>query len=156
MILLVRRRSLVFVPRSMPSSFRPDQTYSRLRLWWPAIALMGTLVVSSHFSGKPAAPDIVGFDKIAHFCVFGLLGTLIFRTIRRELGDWRRWGLALLGVAAYAVTDEFLQYFNPDRSFDVLDWAADGAGALLAVSLYRGWAWYRDLLEFKLRLRLAK
>lgn len=139
----------------MERSLGPDNKYSRRRLWAPPIALMATLVVSSHFSGPPAAPDIVGFDKVAHFCVFGLLATLLFRRLQYDFFEHRRWVVAFLGVAAYALTDEFLQYFNPDRSFDVLDWAADGVGALLAIFLYRNWSWYRNLLEYKFGRRLA-
>ncbi len=116
---------------------------------------MATLVVSSHFSGQPASPNISGFDKIAHFHVFGLLGTLLFRRLRMGFFEHRRWILAFLGVLAYAAADEVLQYFNPDRSFDPMDWLADGTGALLAIFLYRHWAWYRRLLEFKFGRRLA-
>lgn len=140
----------------MESTIGPEKEFSQLRLWVPAIAVMVTLVVSSHFSGKPAAPDVVGFDKVAHFFVFGLLGTLLFRRLRVGFYDHRRWILAWLGVLAYAFADEVLQYFNPDRSFDPWDWVADGTGSLLAIFLYRGWAWYRELLEFKFGRRLAK
>ncbi len=140
----------------MEKGFRPDQNYSQLRLWTPAVAVMVTLVVSSHFSGKPAAPNIVGFDKVAHFFVFGLLGTLLFRRLRIDFWAHRRWILAWLGVLGYALADEVLQYFNPDRSFDPWDWLADGTGSLLAIFLYRGWSWYRRLLEYKFGRRLAK
>ncbi|WP_425511337.1 VanZ family protein [Pelagicoccus albus] len=111
---------------------------------------MLTLLISSHFSGPPAGPDIEGFDKIAHFFVFGLLGTLFFRPLRFALKDHRRWIFAFLGVFSYSLCDEFLQYFNPERSFDPYDWMADWSGALLAIGLYRQLAWYRWLLELRL------
>ncbi|WP_309006291.1 VanZ family protein [Pelagicoccus sp. SDUM812005] len=122
----------------------------------PALAVMATLVVSSHFSGQPAAPDVVGFDKVAHFFVFGLLGTLLFRAVRMEFRSHGRWMVAYAAVLAYAGADEVLQYFNPERSFDPWDWVADGTGSLLAIMLYRGWPWYRKLLEYKFSPRLAK
>ncbi|WP_309026787.1 VanZ family protein [Pelagicoccus enzymogenes] len=140
----------------MENAFRPDQNYSQLRLWAPAVAVMVTLVISSHFSGKPAGPNIMGFDKVAHFFVFGLLGTLLFRSLRMEFRAAQRWLLAFAGVMAYAAADETLQFFNPNRSFDPWDWVADGAGALLAIFLYRNWKVYRGILEYKFGRRLAK
>jgi len=111
---------------------------------------MATLVVSSHFSGAPAGPEIVGFDKLAHFFVFGLLGTLLFRCLRIRFLDHRRWIRALAGAMLYAGMDELLQYFNPDRSFDVIDWLADFIGVSLALFVYRNWHWYREVLELRL------
>ncbi len=133
-----------------------ETIYSQKRLWLPAIGVMATLVVSSHFSGKPAGPDVVGFDKVAHFFVFGLLGTLVFRSLKIDFNKPRRWVLAYAGVLAYAAADEILQYFNPSRSFDPWDWVADGTGSILAIMLYRHWSWYRRLLEYKFGRRLAK
>lgn len=134
----------------------PETIYSQKRLWLPAIGVMVTLVVSSHFSGAPAAPEIVGFDKVAHFFVFGLLGTLIFRSLRIGLKKPSRWVWAYAGVLVYAAVDEILQYFNPGRSFDLWDLVADGTGSILAIMLYRYWSWYRRLLEYKFGRRLAK
>lgn len=111
---------------------------------------MAVLVVSSHFSGPPAGPDIIGFDKLAHFFVFGLLGTLFFRCLRIQVLEHRRWIQAFLAVFAFSLCDEFLQLFNPERSFDPADWVADWSGALLAIFLYRNLAWYRNLLERRL------
>lgn len=110
---------------------------------------MATLVVSSHFSGKPAGPDIVGLDKVVHFFVFGLLGTLLFRRLRIRFLDPRRWVWAFVGTMLFAFTDEVLQYFNPDRSFEVWDWVADASGAAVGISVYRGWNWYRAALEWR-------
>ncbi|MDQ8188304.1 VanZ family protein [Pelagicoccus sp. SDUM812002] len=140
----------------MDSQLGPDQRHSRIRLWWPAFALIVTLIGSSHLSGKPGAPDIENFDKVAHFFVFGLMGTLFFRSVPLSFWSHRRWVLAWLGVLAYAVTDEWLQYYNPDRSFDPWDWVADGMGSILAIFLYRHWRWYRRLLEFNFARLLAK
>ncbi|MDQ8203889.1 VanZ family protein [Pelagicoccus sp. SDUM812003] len=127
----------------------PDTNTSQGRLAWPPIALTATLVAASFLSPvAPAAPNVVGFDKIAHFCVFGLLGTLLFRRLRQPFLSNRRVLWALIGAVSYGALDESLQFFNPARSFDPLDWIADLSGALLAIYLYRNWAWYRRLLEF--------
>ncbi|MBK1878608.1 VanZ family protein [Pelagicoccus mobilis] len=128
----------------------PETRYSQRRLWAPAIGVMAVLFVSSHFSGVPAGPKIIGFDKVAHFFVFGLLGTLMFRRIRIRFLEHRRWVWAFAGAMLYALADEVLQFFNPDRSFDVLDWVADAAGAAVAIFVYRNWGWYRRLLEWEI------
>lgn len=112
---------------------------------------MATLVYASSFArASPVAPDIFQFDKLAHFCIFGLLGTLFFRASRIGFGERRRWVSAYLCVIAFGVLDEILQIFNPNRSFDPYDWIADGMGPLLALYLYRNWTWYRELLEKRL------
>lgn len=140
----------------MDSPIGPEKRFGAVRLWAPIVGVTLTLFVSSHFSGPPAGPNVVGFDKVAHFCVFGLLATLFFRPLRIGFLEHRRWLIAFACVSLYAALDEGLQYFNPGRSFDPLDWLADGSGALLALALYRNWAWYRSLLEINIGPRLAK
>ena len=139
------------------SDLSPDRLYPRWRLLLPVLFLMGTLAWASACARTPpAAPNIFQFDKIAHFCVFGLMGTLCFRVPRLPARTARRWLAAFGAVMAYALLDEVLQYFNPARSFDPFDWLADLTGCLVGIFMYRGWAAYRGLLEFQLRLPLAK
>ena len=111
------------------------------RLAW-AVALAVTVILASHRSSV-AAPAVNYFDKAAHFCVYGLLATLVQRALRGPRAGW----LAVLLVSLFGVTDEVHQSFVPGRSSEVGDWLADTLGAALAVSLYTGWAWYRLLLE---------
>lgn len=134
----------------------PETKYGWLRLAMPPFALMGTMVVVAIVGGKPAGPGVVGFDKVAHFFIFGLIGTLLFRRLRIEFWHPKRWIYAYLGIVAFGVLDECLQIFNPNRSFDPYDWLADLTGAALAIYVYRSWSWYRNLLEFPLWGRLAK
>ncbi len=90
-----------------------------------------------------AAPGISNFDKIAHFSVYGLLATLLVRLGRGPRAVW----LALLATSLYGVSDEWHQSFVPGRSCEVADWMADTLGAVLALTLYAGWPWYRSRLE---------
>jgi len=90
-------------------------------------------------------PEITQFDKVAHFAVYGFLGTLVYRA---GAPKWPAW-LAVLVVSAFGATDEWHQYFVPGRDCDVFDWLADTLGAALAVTLYVKWAWYRRLLEIR-------
>lgn len=117
-----------------------------MRDWlWPLLLAATIFMVSGR--GRVASPDIVGIDKVAHFFVFGLLGTLIARIPRiaawRGLGVW--WAVAL--ASAYGIADEFHQSFTPGRSVELADWLVDTAGAALAVAVYVRWRWYRAFLE---------
>ena len=114
------------------------------------------ICLSSLVKSAPPGPDVIGFDKVVHFFVFGLVGTLIFRGLRFGLLEWKRFWTSLLAVALLGTLDEVLQHFNPQRYSDVLDWVADVSGAALALLLYRGWPLYRRVLEFPLWGRLAK
>ena len=110
---------------------------------WPVVLAAAIFFQSGH--KQIAGPNIVDFDKVMHFGVFGLLATLVCR-----LGKgWRAALLALVLTSAFGATDEWHQSFVPERSSDIADWVADTLGAALAVSVYTGWPWYRHLLERK-------
>jgi hypothetical protein len=114
---------------------------------WPFL-LAGTI---TWCSGFPAAvPDMGWFepDKLGHFAAYGALATAIIRhpTLVRWplLGLW--WALPL--ASAYGLGDEFRQSLTHGiRSPDWHDWVADTVGAIVAVTLYLHWTWYRRLLE---------
>lgn len=115
------------------------------------LAVVATIVFSSSFErAVPTGPKIPHFDKIAHFCVFGLLATLAFRSVRLPLVSWGRFFIGLAVAMGYGAIDEWIQFYNPGRDADWLDWFTDAGGALLAVSLYRYWAGYRRLLEWRI------
>ncbi len=113
--------------------------------WWPLL-LAVTIVLASGRS-QVAAPDIVNFDKLAHFGVFGLLASLVWRC--RPQRPWAGW--AVLLVSLFGASDELHQSFTPGRSMDWVDWICDTTGAALAVTLYARWTWYRGLLEWRWR-----
>jgi VanZ family protein len=124
-----------------------DSTFS-VRKLWAVIALVLVLAwTSSYGEVSPEGPDIPYFDKIAHFFVFGLMGTLCYRCIPRMPWSRTRWLAALAFVLAYGVIDEWIQSHNSNRSSDVLDWLADASGAFTAIAVYRFWTLYRRVLE---------
>lgn len=117
-----------------------DMTLPRtLMLWFWPLLLAGLIFVASG-RGEVAAPDVIGIDKVAHFAVFGLLGTLVVRT------GCRPW-VAVLLVSGYGFADEWRQSFTPGRMVEVADWVADTLGALVAVFFYTRWTLYRAWLE---------
>lgn len=121
---------------------------SSTRGWlWPfAIALL--IFVASSRSAV-AGPRIPHFDKVVHFCVYGLLATLVCRQGR----GWRAAVWSVLAVSAYGATDEWHQLYVPGRTCEWGDWFADTTGAALGVVLYSHLAPYRNWLERPLRAR---
>ena len=119
----------------------------RRRWLWPVA--IGLLIFSASSRSGVAGPRIPHFDKVVHFSVYGLLGTLVYRAMPGRGAAW--W--ALLAVSAYGATDELHQYFVPGRSAEIADWIADTAGAGLAILLFRRWPRYRELLETPLGRR---
>lgn len=118
---------------------------------WP-LALAATVFTASGRS-QVAAPEITGIDKVAHFFVFGLLGTLIARV--PSVAGWRGLGVfwAVVLTSVYGFLDEFHQSFTPGRSVEFTDWLCDTSGAALAVAIYAYWRFYRGLLEAPLASR---
>jgi VanZ family protein len=113
--------------------------------------VIAVLIFTASSRSAVAGPRIPNFDKVVHFSVYGLLGTLACRAGRGGAGAW--W--ALVAVSAYGATDEWHQSFVPGRSSELGDWIADTAGAALAIMLYRRWHAYRALLERDLGRRGA-
>ena len=74
-------------------------------------------------------------DKIAHFVVFGLLCLMTCWSLSRvRIGERAIYKiiLAIVITSLYGMSDEFHQYFTPNRSAEIFDWLADTAGAVTA------------------------
>ena len=91
------------------------------------------------------------FDKVAHFCYFGLGAALLARALRGAgLGLNGRPILAAVAVmAAVGMLDEYHQSFVPGRSGnDLGDWIADVSGSVVALAAWRRWSeWGRKRAE---------
>lgn len=116
------------------------------RAWlWPIV--LAALIFFASGRSEVAGPDVQHIDKLTHFAVYGLLGTLVVR-----LRSGRRWSwTALALVSLYGLTDEWHQSFTPGRIVELGDWVADTVGAAVAIALYTRCARYRALLEMPLR-----
>lgn len=122
---------------------------SSQRGWiWPiAIAV---LIFAASSRSTVAGPRLPYFDKVVHFSVYGLLGTLVCRQGR----GWRAAAWSVLAVAAFGATDEWHQSFVPGRESELADWVADTSGAAVAIAMYAGWQRYREWLERPLGRRV--
>jgi VanZ family protein len=101
-----------------------------LHLLFPGVSEATLLII--HFTLR----------KLAHFTEYAILAMLTaraFRTSSRELLRTRWFGIALLLVTAYALSDEFHQSFIPSRTGSVFDSMIDSAGGLAGLLI----VWWR-------------
>ncbi len=119
--------------------YLPDNTSVMPTLRIPYILLTalycaGIFWLSSQ--SDPPVPDlpVPGLDKAAHATIYGGLALVLSWGLRRSDGylsfRWQFW-LPVLFAAFYGMTDEIHQLYVPHREFDLLDWAADIAGAVV-------------------------
>jgi VanZ family protein len=82
--------------------------------------------------------DIIYFDKWVHMGLFGGLTFLFcwpfYKSSFSEKQRIYYFIKIALAVSIWGLTIEFIQrFYIPGRSFDLLDWAADSFGALIAL-----------------------
>lgn len=130
-------------------------------LSWAAVAVMAVLIfwmsansgesvnhglgVISAIKGALASGAFALFGRevdvspVGHFGEYLVFGTLLFNALRLHLGTKRALTLAVAVAlaSAYGVSDEWHQYFVPDRSCDPADWAVDTVAALCGALLAR-------------------
>lgn len=82
--------------------------------------------------------DITYFDKWIHGFMFGVMTFFFLLPIAESnlFKKIKRHYFIRIGIAAviWGITTEYIQkFYVPSRSFDLLDWAADSLGVLVAV-----------------------
>jgi VanZ family protein len=125
----------------------PAEPKVRRETIWPVL-LAATITVCSGFPA--AVPEVrwIEADKVGHFALYGVLATTLLRHPGLARWPWPGAWWAVPLASLYGLGDEFRQSLTHGiRSFDLADWAADTAGAVVAGVLYRRWAGYRHLLE---------
>jgi VanZ family protein len=86
----------------------------------------------------PGGPPGGISDKTAHFLIYGALGASMIRALAggRSAAMTLPTILAAMALSTlYGVSDEIHQYFVPPRTPEILDIAADAAGACAGVIL---------------------
>jgi len=111
----------------------------RLATWLPVIIWAAGIFLLSAMSNPPTPGPVFPLrDKIAHWCLYFILGCLIARALRHghNLTLPKTFLLVILITSAYGVTDEFHQHYVPHRTCDVFDWLADTLGGCTAAAAY--------------------
>ncbi len=128
--------------------------FERLRqnnfLWYqsPMILWAIALFTQSSIPGD-RIPDLEIFthDKLIHFFIYVVFAVTVHRAIRNQimfpLLAARPYLFTFIIIVLFAASDEFHQYFVPNRSCDFFDWLVDSGGAVL----YLSFAWLRTRLK---------
>lgn len=120
--------------------------FRSLLKWGLALAFLGFLLWVIALANRGEVAQWFGIvrtlpygDKWGHIGLYGVL-TLLFNWAlgwrALSIGAWAQWGTIL--VALFAVAEEMTQAWNPNRTLDIWDLAADAVGLVLAtgISLY--------------------
>ena len=98
-----------------------------LRRWAPVATWVVAILAVSSIPGRHL--DLrEGTDKIGHVVEYLILGVLLARALGARVAN-RLLVAAWVGVLVFGALDELHQAFIPGRTPDVMDWAADAAGA---------------------------
>lgn len=106
------------------------------------------LFISSATRGPyiPESITFIGYDKVGHFCLFGLLAVAWLRALSPPCRNWH--APVATAIAAFTgLADEGIQYFNPARHYDYADLTMDVLGAIIAILVYQKMHRLRALLE---------
>lgn len=106
-------------------------------LWLPAVLYMMAIFILSSIPDLGAPPGGVS-DKSLHMLSYAGLGVLLLLPLAKgalSRVTWRRAAAAIALATLYGLSDEFHQSFVPGRSPELLDVAADAAGATLGVAV---------------------
>ena len=112
--------------------------------WAGLIFFLSGRPASTYEGLDDAAPQVPGLSYLVH----GLLYLILAGLLLRWLLSSKRWprvptrAAALIVIAAtciYGLSDEVHQAFVPGRAFEVLDLAADAAGAAIPVAVWAAW-----------------
>jgi VanZ family protein len=112
--------------------------YFPLVLLIPTLAYCGVIFYLSSIPSLKLPPPFPHFDKVVHFCEYGGLSVLIVAGLRRarhKFSAGMRIAVPVLLCALYGLSDEIHQLFVVGRTFDLLDLAADAAGAAVAAGV---------------------
>ncbi len=94
--------------------------------------------------------DLISADKLVHAGVFGLLAAFCFisliHTTKPNVFSSKPLLWSPVISILYAASDEIHQYFVPNRSAEVQDWAADVLGIIIAILVIKYFLKNRYLL----------
>ncbi len=98
------------------------------------LLLMGTLLAPS--SNIPKV-EIIGFDKLAHVIVFGILSFLMLKFWFRNESDRKSISYTFYFSVSYGILLEILQRSSfSQREFDIFDLCANIIGAIAGITVF--------------------
>jgi len=116
--------------------------YIELVYGTPVLAYAGLIFWLSSVSRFPDMfPAFTGFDKLAHFGEYYLLGCLLCRWLLAEKSRTANQYAVLFTIligTLYGISDEWHQSFVPGRDASFWDTAIDAAAVVTAAASYPG------------------
>ena len=113
-----------------------------IKKFMPGVAWFFIVLVLTCLPGKDVPKiswlDIIYFDKWVHIGLFGGLTFLFCWPFHKSAFSEKQrlyyFIKIALAVSIWGLTIEFIQrFYIPGRSFELLDWAADSFGSLIAL-----------------------
>lgn len=106
------------------------------RRWLPPLLWAALILILTSIPGTslPVLP-FQYFDKVVHLAIYGVLGWLTARAWTSGSRVSAAALVAIVLVSCFGALDEWHQQFIPQRSMELLDWAADTTGAAIGAFL---------------------
>jgi len=104
--------------------------YKRYLFSIPLILASITIFIASHQEGVPFDTSIFIFqDKVMHFFAYTIYGYTIQLYLKSlNLAKSKYIMFTIMIGSLFGLSDEFHQYFIPNRSTEFFDWVADTLG----------------------------
>jgi VanZ family protein len=118
----------------------PHQFYKRVLIIWGLLILL----VSSIPSLSLPLPDKLGFDKVAHFCQYFILGAIYSLMMYHGKKSFTITYRFVILLIVFAFLDEWHQKLIPGRAYSLWDFSADFAGILFGWSTAYVWMLIRE------------
>lgn len=116
-----------------PSGSQTATPRSAASKWTPPIVWTAIILIGTSWPSISVGPDvIIGFDKVVHFGMYGVLAVLVMRALGTA-SSLRAAVLVVLALSAFGAADEWHQGFINGRSASLYDWIADSLGACCGV-----------------------
>lgn len=85
----------------------------------------------NEFQESILGPDVDILSPLAHFTEYAILSFLLVNALWQHMPLKKACLVAIACASIYGITDEFHQYFIPERMSDPVDWVVDTLGAAL-------------------------
>ena len=112
----------------------PVSLLKQLLLWIVLLVYAGALIYLGLIPMAPA-PSLPYIDKLEHAIAYGLFAVLVC-LLKKNWHKTKLLGLALALSLGHGILLELLQGLTPSREPSFWDGVADGAGALLGITIY--------------------
>ena len=111
-----------------------------IRFWLPVLIYLALIFILSSFSAPIFAETPIPFlDKLFHMVEYALLGFLFIRGFKNSplsLSSVKFISLAVALSTLYGMSDEFHQYFVPNRDASLADILFDCIGSMIGSTIY--------------------